>query len=124
MIQQLTWIAAFVFIAVGVMGFVSGIFSESSLLFGTFEVGVTLAFLYVAFGLMALGAVATSSRLAIRFFQLLGIVATVATVLGFIRGDVLGLFSVNVAVNVLHTIVAVCALWVGFGMEHDEAAGG
>ena len=53
------------------------------------------------------------------FFQVFGVIYAVVAVLGFLMGNapLLGIVSNNSADSVLHVVIAVVALYLGFGMS-------
>lgn len=113
-----TWAMVFgvVFLAVGVLGFVPGI-SQDGMLLGLFEVDTTHNVIHLVSGILALAVATVATGYARLYFQVFGVVYALVTVLGFVQGTVLGLFTVNMADNVLHLAIAVLALWVGFMMK-------
>lgn len=122
MVQNLAWVFGIVFLVVGVFGFVPGITVDNVLL-GIFHVEALHSIIHIISGLAALAA-AWGMYNARLYFQVFGVVYAVVTVLGFIQGDnVLGLFAVNMADNVLHLVIAAVALWAGFWMKEGRAAG-
>ncbi|MGI9027400.1 MAG: DUF4383 domain-containing protein [Candidatus Saccharimonadales bacterium] len=106
------------FVIAGVGGFIPALSPESNgvpLLFGIFAVGVLQNIIHLASGAAALIASKTDewSRL---YFQVFGVVYAIVTVVGFVQGDtVLGLFTVNLAENLLHLLITAGALTLGFG---------
>ncbi|MDO8561444.1 MAG: DUF4383 domain-containing protein [bacterium] len=119
--QKLARIFGVVFVAIGVLGFVPGITSDGSLL-GIFQVDTMHNIIHLITGVLAFWAASGAGKNARLFFQVFGVVYAIVTVVGFMQGDtVLGIIAVNMADNVLHLVIAVGALYVGFGMK--EAAG-
>lgn len=115
-VQKLAKLFGVVFLLIGILGFVPGITSGGMLL-GIFEVNALHNVIHVATGLVALWAAssATNSRL---YFQVFGVVYALVTILGFtMGGNVLGLIMTNLADNLLHLVVALVALYAGFGMR-------
>ncbi|MBU2051471.1 MAG: DUF4383 domain-containing protein [Gammaproteobacteria bacterium] len=106
-----------VFLLIGVLGFVPGITVDADngnkLLLGIFEVNAVHNLVHLASGVVALLA-ATSARYARLYFQVFGVVYGLVTVLGFMMSPVLGLIPVNLADNLLHVVIAVAALYLGF----------
>ena len=53
------------------------------------------------------------------FFQVFGVIYGLVAVLGFYYGDqpLLGIISNNSADSVLHVVIAIVALYLGFGMK-------
>lgn len=121
MVQQLAWVFAIVFLAVGVLGFVPGITSDGHLL-GIFEVDTLHNVIHILSGAAALIAAWMSASASRMYFKVFGVVYALVTVVGFVQGStVLGLIGVNMADNVLHLVIAVAALAIGFGMKDSMA---
>ena len=103
-----------VFIAIGILGFVPGITSNGHLL-GIFGVDTVHNVIHLLSGIVAL-LCAGSASAAKTYFKVFGVVYGLVTILGFMSGtSVLGIFMVNGADNVLHLLIAVIALALGFG---------
>ncbi len=99
-----------VFLAIGVLGFVS------DPLLGIFEVDSLHNIIHILSGALALVAVSMGASAMNTFSRVFGIVYALVAVLGFVSGDnVLGLIMVNAADNVLHLVLAVVFLYLGFG---------
>lgn len=112
--QKLAKLFGIIFIAVGILGFIPGITSNGHLL-GIFEVDTLHNVIHLLSGIVALMC-AGSAMKAKTYFKVFGIVYGLVTVLGFLQGTtVLGLIGVNVADNLLHLVISVVALAIGFG---------
>ncbi len=106
-----------VFLAIGVLGFVN------NPLLGVFEVDALHNIIHLLSGVLALVAVSMGAGAMKTFSRIFGIVYGLVAVIGFVSGDnVLGLIMVNGADNVLHLVLAVIFLYLGFG--HKEDTGG
>lgn len=118
MVSKLAWVFGIVFLVVGVLGFVPGITTDGMLL-GIFEVDTLHNIIHLLSGVLAIAAV-LAGRPKI-YFQVFGVVYALVAVVGFIQGDtVLGLISTNMADHVLHVVLAVALLYVGFGMKEES----
>jgi len=118
--QKLARVFGYVFVAVGVLGFVPGVTSGGQLL-GIFQVDTLHNIVHLLTGVLALVAASGAGTNARLYFQVFGVVYALVTVLGFLSGSVLGMVT-NGADNVLHLVIAAVALYVGFGKK--ESAGG
>lgn len=106
-------IFGWILLIIGILGFVPGITSGGKLL-GIFEVDAMHNIIHVASGVVAL-MMSKSEMKAKMFFKIFGVIYAVVTVFGFVGSDnVLGIFGVNLADNLLHTIIALVALYFGF----------
>ncbi|HSE57042.1 MAG TPA: DUF4383 domain-containing protein [Candidatus Paceibacterota bacterium] len=110
--QKLAKLFGWVFLIIGVLGFVPGITGNGHLL-GIFEVDSLHNIIHLLSGVLALW-LGKSESGAKTYFKVFGVVYALVTVLGFLSGTVLGLISVNLADNVLHLVIAAIALWAGF----------
>ena len=111
LVKPLTGILGLVLTIVGIAGF----FTPGMLL--EFQVDTTHNIVHIASGLVGLFAY-NSSQLYSRWYLILfGLVYGAVTVLGFMGGDILGLFMVNMADNYLHLGISAACLIVGFGSK-------
>jgi hypothetical protein len=109
-----------VFLAIGILGFVPGVTSDDGLLLGIFQVSALHNVIHILSGVAALLAMSdvSYSRL---YFRVFGAVYALVALVGWVQGTtVLGLIDVNVADNVLHTVLALMILGVGFGLPADD----
>lgn len=121
MVQQLAWVFAIVFLAVGVLGFVPGVTSDGYLL-GIFEVDPLHNVIHLLSGALALVAAWMSASASSLYFKGFGVVYALVTVVGFVQGDtVLGLINTNTADHILHLVLAVALLAIGFGMKSSDS---
>ncbi len=103
-----------IFVLIGALGFVPGITSDGHLL-GIFEVDTVHNLIHLLSGILAF---AMAGKAAKKYFQIFGIVYLLVTILGFMQGDnVLGLIGVNGADNILHLVISLLAIWIGFRKE-------
>jgi hypothetical protein len=103
-----------VFLVIGVLGFVPGITSNGHLL-GIFEVDTIHNIIHILSGIVALAMAGSSAKL---FFKGFGVVYLIVTIVGFLQGNtVLNLIGVNMADNLLHLVVSLAALYIGFMEE-------
>ncbi len=107
------------FIFAGVAGFLPG-FMTDGLLFGYFEVDTMHNFVHIASGVIAIMA-STSSKYTRLYFQLFGIVYGLVAILGFWRDGDVFVMHVNFADNILHTVIAVVSLYLGFAVKNKQA---
>jgi len=123
MLKKLGWVFGIVFIVVGVLGYVPAV-TPNGLLLGLFMVDGIHNLIHLLSGILAILAVMGSAKYLRTYFQVFGVVYAIVTVVGFVQGDtVLGIIMVNMADNVLHLVIAVVALWAGFGMKESMPMG-
>lgn len=111
-----------IFIVIGVLGFVPGITTATGYLLGIFRVDAIHNIIHILSGIIALMCAGSAAK-AQGYFKIFGIVYALVTVLGFIQGQaVLGLIAVNAADNVLHLLLAIIFLALGFGGKKSGMA--
>jgi len=121
MLQKLSWVFGIILIIIGVLGFIKAA-SSSGLLFGTFSLDTMDALIYIATGALAIVAARQGAFRTRLYFKVFGIIYALITVLGFIQGNaVLGLMVVNTPDNVLNLVIALVALWAGFGSKEAHS---
>ena len=103
---------------VGILGFIPALTTTDNngmeLLLGIFMVGTIHNIIHLASGLAAL-ALSKTGESARLYFKIFVVIYAIVTVVGFVQGDtVLGLIHVNLADNLLHTAIALSALYLGF----------
>jgi hypothetical protein len=97
-----------VLILVGILGF----FNDPIL--GIFEVDTLHNIIHLASGILAVIFARNASQ-AMMFGKVFGIVYALVAIIGFVQSDtVLNLITVNMADNVLHVVLAIVFLWIGF----------
>ena len=121
MIQKLAWVFGIVFIVIGILGFVPSL-APGGLLLGIFSVDAMHNVVHLVSGVLAILAAWGSARYARLYFKVFGVVYALVTVIGFIQGDtILGLMMINTADNFLLLVIALVALWAGFGAKADAS---
>jgi hypothetical protein len=126
MLKKVSLVFGIVFLLIGILGFVPGLTTTDSsgmpLLLGLFMVGTLHNIIHIASGVLALLG-ASSERYARWYLQGFGIVYALVAIIGVIQGDsVLGLFSVNMADNLLHVGLAVLLLGTGFLIKPEATS--
>ena len=115
------WIGA-VILVIGLIGFVPALVPDGKVL-GLFLVDPFHNVVHILTG--ALGIVAgmmSGTKVARMYFQVFGVVYALVTVLGFTTGTgLLGLIPVNMADNLLHLVIAVGYLYLGFAVKEKAA---
>ena len=121
MIKKLALAFGFIFIMVGVLGFVPALAPNGHLL-GIFHVNAAHNAVHLLTGLVALACGMASGHAAQIFFRAFGVIYGLVAILGFFSGDgpVLGFIANNAADAWLHVIIAGASLAIGFGLR--EAA--
>ncbi len=122
MIRTAAKVFGAVFVLIGVLGFVPALTPDGNLL-GLFHVNTLHNIIHLVSGFVALAAGYASVRNSRLYFQVFGVVYALVALLGLVYGenDILGLVSNNMADTLLHIVIAVAALTLGFGkFDHDE----
>lgn len=126
MIKAASALIGLIFLLLGVLGFVPGVTSIGDdgmpMIFGSFIVGSIHNYIHLAVGVVGLLS-ASSFRYSRWFLQIFGIIFGLVAIAGFVQGDtVLGLFSVNLADNILHAVLAIFMFASGFWLKGDEVS--
>lgn len=123
MVRTAAKIFGYIFVVIGILGFVPGLAPDSHLL-GLFHINALHNIIHLASGAVALMAGYASYKASRTYFQVFGIVYALVALLGLMSGDndILGLVANNGADNLLHIAIAAAALYLGFGAARDEAA--
>jgi hypothetical protein len=119
MAKQYDKILGLIFIAIGLLGFVPGLVVNSHL-FGIFMVSTVHNMVHLLSGLVLLAVGVRASEPAARKTALaFGVIYGLVTLWGFLfpNQQVLGMFHVNMADNILHLLIAVSAILVGLARE-------
>lgn len=122
MVKTVAQVLGWVFILVGILGFVPGITTDGMLL-GIFHVDAVHNIIHLVSGALGVYAASAGAKTAKMFLQVIGVVYAIVAILGFMSGDepVLGFISNNMADTWLHVVIAVVALYYGFAGKADEA---
>lgn len=114
-VKQWANIFGWVLLVIGVLGFVPGITSNGNLL-GIFAVDGVHNIVHIVTGAVALWMARQGEDSAKTYFKIFGVIYAVITILGFFGGGyILGYISSNLADTILHLVIAVLALYLGFG---------
>ncbi|MBP7075013.1 MAG: DUF4383 domain-containing protein [Rhabdochlamydiaceae bacterium] len=121
-LHKLSKIIGFIFIIIGILGFIPGI-TEEGLLFGVFEVNAQHNFIYLLTGFIALIMSRKNQKITRYFFQIAGVVYLGIALLGFGHGDqpILGTIANNPADSWFNLIVSIVMLYIGFLYRNHRA---
>lgn len=109
-----------ILLIIGVLGFVPGITTDMHLL-GIFHVDAIHNIIHILTGIVGI-VISKSDMSARKFFRVFGIIYAIVTIVGFVQGTtVLGIFGINMADNILHLVITVVALAIGFGGKKGMA---
>ena len=122
MLKKTASLVGWVLLVAGVLGFVPGITNDEMLL-GIFQVNTMNNVLHIVVGLLGLYLASKGEDSAQMFFKVAGVIYGLLAVLGFFAaGDmVLGMFANNDATMWLHVVLAVAALYFGFGAKKENS---
>lgn len=109
LVKQFTLLLGAVLLLVGVAGFFTG---DMLLIF---QVSPLHNVVHILSGVVGIGAAMMGASKARLYLIVFGLVYALVTVLGFVQGNILGLFDVNTADNYLHAAIALSSLGIGFG---------
>lgn len=115
MLKNFAVIFGLVMVVVGILGFTQ-IAAPNGYLLGLFHVNVEHNVIHLATGIISILCGFASWQASQAFFRIFGLVYALVALLGFYYGDqpILGMVANNTADNVLHTLIALFALYLGF----------
>lgn len=122
MVTKLANIFGIVLLLVGILGFIPGITTDDGLLLGIFQTDGLHNIVHLVTGAIGIWAAKNGVKAAKMYFQVFGVIYAIITILGFFSGNepVLGLISNNTADTILHLVIAVVALYLGFASKEDS----
>lgn len=111
MVKKATMVLGVVFVLIGLLGFVN------NPVLGLFAVDTWHNLIHLLSGVLALFFASKGEMQAKGFCKVFGIVYGLVAVLGLLwpNDQLLGFLTVNTADDILHVILAVVFLWLGFG---------
>lgn len=114
-LHKLAKLTGFIFILIGVLGFIPGV-TEDGMLLGTFHVNTAHNLVHILTGLIAIGMSRKDQKYTRYFFQIAGLFYLAVALLGFAHGDepVLGILANNRADSWLHLLLSIAFLYIGF----------
>jgi hypothetical protein len=112
-----------VFIVIGILGLIFD--TNHGALLGIFSLNLVHNLIHVIFGI--LGIIAAYTHWPRLYARIVGVIYLIVGILGFIPalapgGLLLGLVEINLADNILHVIIALVALYVGFALTSRSKA--
>lgn len=112
-----------VLLLIGILGFIPGVTNTDGLLLGIFQVDTVHNIVHLITGALGIYAATASLSTSRMYFQVFGVVYALIAILGFFSGDgmVLGFLVNNMADTWLHVVIAVVALYYGFGTNEQAA---
>jgi hypothetical protein len=124
MLKKMATVFGVVMLLVGVLGFIPGITTSDGLLLGIFHVNALHNIIHLLTGAVALYVGMSGYKASKMYFQVFGVVYALVSVLGFVYMDknILGLVSSNMADTILHVVIALVALYLGFGSKEESMA--
>lgn len=115
MVKNIVLALGAVLALVGVLGFV---LAQDGMLLGLFEVNLTHNIVHLLSGALVIVFAKRGEAQAQLFAKVFGVVYALVAVFGFVAEDFLSrLIAVNMADHVLHIVLALVFLYVGFGMK-------
>jgi len=119
MTKQLTWTLGVVLTIVGIWGYLS-----SGFVLGIFAVDGPHNLVHIVSGIVGILAALGGEKYAKTYLQVFGVIYAIVFLLGlFSGGKIIGLITTNTADNILHLVIAVVALYGGFGKAKGSGIG-
>lgn len=109
MAKMLTWILGIVLTIVGILGY----FNNPIL--GIFAVDGTHNLVHLVSGIIGILAALGGDKYAKTYLQVFGVIYAIVFILGLFTEPILGLITSNTPDDILHLVIAVIALYGGFG---------
>ena len=121
MLKKAAMLFGVVFILIGILGFIPGITTSDNLLLGLFKVDALHNIVHLVSGIAALAAAMYTESGAKTYFQVFGVVYALVAILGFVYMDdsILGFLVNNMADTLLHTVIALASLYLGFAVKEE-----
>lgn len=117
MLQKILVVFGFIFLAIGILGFIPAA-APNGMLLGLFHVNVVHNLIHLLTGIVALfvGYSNYGYDTPRMFFKIFGIIYALVAVLGIWYGDspILGVVANNMADVILHFVIAAVSLYLGF----------
>lgn len=122
MLKTAAIIFGIIMMIVGILGFIPQA-NPNGLLLGVFHVNAEHNWIHIITGIVSILCGLSSEHAARLYFQIFGIIYALVAILGFFYGNhpILGIVANNLADAILHVIIAVFALYMGFGYHHPDA---
>ncbi len=122
MVKMVAQVFGWVLLLVGILGFVPGVTTQAGLLLGIFQVDTVHNIIHLLTGAVGIFAAYGGYGSAKTYFQVFGVVYALVAIMGFFvpdGGKLLNLFAINTADNLLHVVIALLALYLGFGAKSE-----
>lgn len=119
LLQIITVLFGIAFIFSGIAGFLP-MFTTDGLLLGLFEVDNMHNLVHIVTGVIAIMA-ATSFNYAKIYFQVFGTAYFIVGILGLWNNGNLFIMHVNLADNILHIVIGIVAIFIGFSVARNKA---
>jgi hypothetical protein len=133
MLKRIAIVFGAIFLLIGILGFIPGVTPVSAdgdhgRLFGVFAVDTPHNLVHILTGIVAIACGLMSEAASRMYFRIFGIIYALVAVMGFFYGrdPLMGFMAHNMPDAILHTAVAIVALFLGFGhlparYEHHDA---
>lgn len=122
-IQRIAFIVGLLFVGVAICGLIPSLTMDKNnmtLLFNSVAVSTVSSILYIITGLVAIGC-SLSFKSTERFFRFGGALYGVMIIIGLLQGNtILGLFPIDYGNNILHFLLAIGGVVLGFWPEPHE----
>ena len=125
MVKAAAILVGFIFLLIGIVGFVPAITPANGRLLGIFRVNTAHNIVHLASGIVFLLCGMAGTGPSQTFFRIFGIIFGVVALLGFFYGDnpLLGIVANNTADTWLYVVLAVVMLFFGFAPSGSKGAG-
>jgi hypothetical protein len=120
MLKTFAIVFGIIMLVIGALGFVPEA-NPNGLLLGLFHVNFAHNLIHLATGLISLICGFASEYASRQFFKIFGVIYGLVAILGFYYGDrpIFGIIANNIPDAFLHVVIAVIALYLGFGYQNS-----
>jgi len=114
-LTKLARIFGWIFVVVGVLGFIPGV-TTNGMLLGTFHVNSAHNWFHIITGFVAFRMGRKDAKEARRFFQIVGLIYIAVAIAGFVSKSpmLFGMIASNMADTWLHLVAGVVLAYIGF----------
>lgn len=121
MLKTYAIIFGIIMLVIGGLGFIPSI-APNGLLFRVFHVNLEHNLIHLGTGIISLICGLTCHHASRIFFQIFGIIYGLVGLLGFYYADrpIFGMIANNIPDAILHIVIAIFALYLGFGYHHPD----
>lgn len=121
MLKSISFVFGAILLLVGILGLIPGLTTDGMLL-GIFMIDMLHTIIHLLSGAIIIIAVLNSETAVTMALKIFGIIYALIAIIGFVQGNtILGIIGINFADNILHVVVALIALIIGFAVKPQNS---